>query len=84
MSSANADDAGARRFAEPRLHPPDHEVAQLRVREAEFRAVGRALALEEAEPFRVPGEMFLRWHQRVESVDEALVVNPPAAVGCES
>ena len=72
------DDASLGRFPQPLLHTLGGEVAQLRVGQAKLRVVRRALAFDEAEPFRVFREMLVREDERVECVDETFVADAAA------
>lgn len=69
----DADDAGFGRLAQRPLDLLDDEVAQLGVPKAELGVVVSAAAFDQAEPFRVRREVFLRRHQLVEGVDKVFI-----------
>ena len=72
------DDLRVGRLAQPLLHPLHHKVAQLGVGQAKLCIVVRPLALDEAVPFGMRGEILLRGHQRVKGVAETLVLDAAA------
>jgi hypothetical protein len=76
----HGNDFRAGRFAQPLLHLLGHVFAQLRIRQAKLGVVVRALAFDQAEPFRMRREIFLGRDQRVKGVAKAFVINAAAEV----
>ena len=69
------DDLAIRALAEPFLDLLNHKVPQLRIREAKLSPLGRAFSLDQAVPFRVFGEVFVRQHQRIKRVAKSFVLD---------
>ncbi len=71
----HGNDRCLRRFAQPLLHTLNDEVSQVGIGQAQLRLVRGAFALDQAVPFGMLLEIFLRRHERIECVDESLVTD---------
>ena len=69
----NGNDRRIRRFAQPFLDSVNHEIAKLRIGQTQLGLVRGSLAIDQAVPFGMIFEIFLRRDEWIKGVDEPFV-----------